>query len=107
MQESMTLSQFRAAHATGGFTDAQLVGVGGRFYVLANGRLGDSAILVRDADRAVRFFSRSETALKLLQDVGFATITVELKHWAPQQGALKIIHNSAARARAKESIPKP
>lgn len=99
MQQSMTLSQFRAAHAAGGFTGAQLVGVGGRFYVSAADRLGDSAILVRDADRAVRFFSSSGTGLKLLRDVGFATITVELKNWAPDQGALKIIDNSPAQRR--------
>lgn len=60
MQQSMTLSQFRAAHAAGGFTGAQLVGVGGRFYVSAADRLGDSAISCGTPTAPMRFFSSSK-----------------------------------------------
>ena len=95
----LTLNQFRATHAAGGFTGAQLIGVGCRFYITATAITGDPVVLALDANRKTRFFSTVETGLKLLRDVGFASVTVEISQWAPEQGALRLTESRPAQRR--------
>ncbi len=87
--QHLTLGQFRAAHETGGFSAARVISLGSEFYVSADALTGDIAVLVRGADRKPRLFSDPTTAMKLLRDVGFAQVTVDLRQWSPNQIAMK------------------
>ena len=73
--QSMTLEQLRTTHEAGGLAAAQIVGQGRVFVVTADARAGGRVVLVRHSDRQPRTFSDAGTALKLLRDVGFATVT--------------------------------
>ena len=82
--QSMTLEQLRTTHEAGGLAAAQIVGQGRVFVVTADGRV----VLVRHSDRQPRTFSDAGTALKLLRDVGFATVTADMAAWRPEQAEI-------------------
>lgn len=86
--QSMTLEQLRTTHEAGGLAAAQIVGQGRVFVVTANARAGGRVVLVRHSDRQPRTFSDAGTALKLLRDVGFATVTADMAAWRPEQAEI-------------------
>ncbi|HBI9827810.1 TPA: hypothetical protein LAF97_004970, partial [Escherichia coli] len=67
---------------------AQIVGQGRVFVVTADARAGGRVVLVRHSDRQPRTFSDAGTALKLLRDVGFATVTADMAAWRPEQAEI-------------------
>jgi hypothetical protein len=83
--QPMTLAEFRATHAAGGFVRAELVGIGSIFLVVAHARSGDPIVLVRNSDRTPREFSEAGTAIRLVRDAGFAQLGVSLERWEPAQ----------------------
>ena len=86
----MTLATMRNTHAAGGFTAARVVAAGTRFYITAEARKGAGAVLVasRHLGGNVRMFSDPTTPLRILRDLGFASVTVDLSKWEPAQRAL-------------------
>lgn len=86
--QSMTLEQLRTTHEDGGLAAAQIVGQGRVFVVTADARAGGRVVLVRHSDRQPRTFSDAGTALKLLRDVGFATVTADMAAWRPEQAEI-------------------
>ncbi len=86
--QSMTLEQLRTTFHAGGLSAAQVVATGNRFHVVADTKGGDRVILVRHSDGTARAFSDTGTALKLLRDVGFCVITVDMTDWQATQGTL-------------------
>lgn len=86
--QSMTLEQLRTTHEAGGLAGAQIVGQGRVFVVTADARAGGRVVLVRHSDRQPRTFSDAGTALKLLRDVGFATVTADMAAWRPEQAEI-------------------
>jgi len=83
--QPMTLAEFRATHAAGGFVRAELLGIGAIFLVVAHARSGDRIVLVRNSDRRPREFAEAGTALRLVRDTGFARTDVSLERWEPSQ----------------------
>lgn len=86
--QSMTLEQLRTTHEAGGLSAAQIVGQGRLFLVTADARAGGRIVLVRHSDRQPRTFSDAGTALKLLRDVGFASVTADMAGWRPEQAEI-------------------
>lgn len=86
--QSMTLEQLRTTFHAGGLTAAQVVATGKRFHIVADTKGGSRVILVRHSDTTARAFSDTGTALKLLRDIGFQVVTVDMTDWQPGQGAL-------------------
>jgi len=86
--QNMTLEQLRTTFHAGGLSAARVVATGKRFHVVADTKGGDRVVLVRHSDTTPRFFSDPGTALKLLRDVGFHVVTVEMTDWKPAQGEL-------------------
>jgi hypothetical protein len=86
--QSMTLEQLRTTFHAGGLSAAQVVATGKRFHAVADTKGGDRVVLVRHSDTTARAFSDPGTALKLLRDVGFRVVTVDMTDWQPGQGAL-------------------
>ena len=87
---SMTLEQMRTIFHMGGLAAARIVANGRRFHVVVSPRAGDSVMLVRHSDRAPRPFSDPGTAIRMLHDIGFRTVTVETGAWSPDQAELKM-----------------
>jgi hypothetical protein len=86
--QNMTLEQLRTTFHAGGLVAACVVANGKRFHVVADTKGGDRVVLVRHSDTTARAFSDPGTALKLLREVGFLTITVDMTNWQPAQGEL-------------------
>lgn len=86
--QPMTLAEFRATHAAGGFVRAELIGLGSIFLVVAHARSGDRIVLVRNSDRTPREFSEAGTAIRVVRDAGFAQLAVSLERWEPSQLAM-------------------
>lgn len=82
---SMTLRQLRTTHQAGGLTGARLQAQGKGFFVIADSRTGDAVILVRNSDHQPRFFIDPGTAIKLLHDIGFGVVQVDMAAWQPNQ----------------------
>lgn len=85
---SMTLEQLRTTFHAGGLSAAQIVAAGKRFHVVADTKGGDRVVLVRHLDTTARAFSDVGTALKLLREIGFRVVTVDMTDWQAAQGAL-------------------
>lgn len=86
--QTMTVEQLRTTFHAGGLTAARIVATGKRFHAVADTKGGDRVVLVRHSDTTARAFSDPGTALKLLRDIGFRIITVDMTEWQPEQGAL-------------------
>lgn len=86
--KKMLLEQIRTAFDAGGLTAAQVVATGQRFHVVADTKAGGRVVLVRHSDSSPRFFSDPGTAIKMLRDVGFSVVTVNVADWKPEQGTL-------------------
>lgn len=86
--QSMTLEQLRTTFNAGGLAAAQVVATGRRFHVVADTKSGDRVILVRHSDTTARAFSGADTALKLLREIGFCLISVDMTEWNPDQSPL-------------------
>ena len=84
----MTLEQLRTTFHAGGLTAARVVAAGKRFHAVADTKAGDRVVLVRHSDTTARAFSDPGTALKLLREVGFLVVAVDMTDWQPAQGAL-------------------
>jgi len=82
---SMTLEQLRATHETGGLAAATLKAEGKDFYIVADSRSGGRVVLVRYSDRKPRPFAEPGTALKLLREIGFGSVKVDMAAWQPDQ----------------------
>lgn len=82
---SMTLEQFRTTHQAGGFSAAQLEASGKGFFIVADSRTGGRVVLVRHSDRKPRVFIDPGTAIRLLHDVGFGSVSVDMAAWLPNQ----------------------
>lgn len=82
---SMTLDQLRTTHETGGLAAVTIQAQGKGFYIVADSRSGGRIVLVRYSDRKPRLFVDPGTALKLVRSIGFATATVEMADWHPEQ----------------------
>ena len=85
--QQMTVAQLRTTHQAGGILAATLIPRGSQFYVSAEVRTGGRAVVVRK-DRHPRLFKDPATALRLLRDMGFASVCVELANWNEQQPQL-------------------
>lgn len=85
---STTLEQLRTTFHAGGLAAAQVVATGNRFHVVADTKSGDRVILVRHADTTARAFSGVNTALKLLREIGFCLVTVDMTDWQAGQSPL-------------------
>lgn len=86
--QNMTLEQLRTTFHAGGLTTACVVAAGKRFHTVVGTKGGDRVVLVRHSDTTARAFSDPGTALKLLRDIGFRVVTVDMTDWQPDQGAL-------------------
>jgi len=86
--QSMTLEQLRTTFHAGGLSAAQVVATGNRFHVVADTKGGDRVVLVRHSDGTARAFSDAGTALKLLREIGFWVVTVNMTEWQATQGTL-------------------
>ncbi len=86
--QSMTLEQLRTTFHAGGLAAARVVATGKRFHAVADTKGGGRVVLVRHSDTTARAFSDPGTALKLLRDIGFRVVTVDMTDWQPGQGAL-------------------
>ena len=86
-QQQMTVAQLRTTHQAGGILAAALKPHGSVFYIAAEVRTGGSAVVVRK-DKHPRLFKDPTTALRLLRDMGFGTVSVDLASWNENQPAL-------------------
>ncbi len=86
--QNMTIEQLRMTFHAGGLTAARVVAAGKRFHVVSDTKGGDRVILVRHSDTTARAFSDPGTALKLLREIGFRVVTVDMTDWQPGQGTL-------------------
>lgn len=86
--QNMTLEQLRTTFHAGGLTAARVVATGKRFHVVADTKGGNRVVLVRHSDTTARAFSDPGTALKLLREVGFQVVAVDMTAWQPEQGTL-------------------
>ncbi len=89
--KKMTLDQLRMTFQAGGLTTASIVAEGEKYYVIADTHGGDNVVLVRHSDGGARLFSDPATAIKLLRDVGFLVIKIDMT-W----GATSSATNSGA-----------
>lgn len=87
--QQMSVAQLRTTHQAGGILAAALKPHGSVFYITAEVRTGGSAVVVRK-DRHPRLFKDPTTALRLLRDMGFASVSVDLTSWNEQQPALTV-----------------
>lgn len=86
--QNMTLEQLRTTFHAGGLAAARVVATGKRFHVVADTKGGDRVVLVRHSDTTARAFSDPGTALRLLREVGFQVVAVDMTTWQPEQNAL-------------------
>jgi hypothetical protein len=86
--DQMVLEQIRKVFDAGGLSAASLVATGKRFHVVVKTKAGGEVVLIRHSDNQPRPFSDPGTAMKLLHDVGFRAIAVDLKNWSPEQTQL-------------------
>lgn len=87
---TMTLEEVRTTFHSGGLTAAQIVAHGRRFHVTADTRTGERVILVKYTGRTPRPIADPATAIKMLYDIGFKVVTVEMTDWEPEQVELKL-----------------
>jgi len=90
MQKTLlvTLEQFRTTFHAGGLTAARIVANGNRYHAVADTKSGDRVVLVRYSDTTARAFSDPGTALKMLHEIGFRVITVDMTNWQAGQSSL-------------------
>lgn len=86
--DRMLLEQIRKVFDAGGLTTAKIVASGKRFHVVVGTRAGGEVILTRHLDNQPRPFSDPSTAIKLLHDIGFKILTVDMTNWTPDQTQL-------------------
>ena len=86
-EQQMTVAQLRTTHQAGGILAASLIPHGCEFYIAAEVRTGGRAVLIR-RDRHPRLFKDPTTALRLLRDMGFASVSVDLASWNDRQPPL-------------------
>jgi hypothetical protein len=84
----MLLEQIRTVFTSGGLSGAKIVAGGRRFHVVVDTKAGGQVVLVRHLDSRPRFFSDPGTAIKLLHDIGFRMITVDMSGWNAGQAEL-------------------
>lgn len=84
----LTLEQLRTTFHAGGLAAAQVVAAGNRFHIVTDTKSGDRVVLARHSDTTARAFSDPSTALRLLRDIGFRVVAVDMTDWQPSQGAL-------------------
>lgn len=87
---TMTLDEVRTTFDSGGLTGAQIIAHGRRFHVTADTRTGERVILVKYTGRTPRPIADPTTAIKMLYDIGFKVVTVEMSDWQPEQVELKL-----------------
>lgn len=81
----MTLEQFRSSVETGGILSVTLKADGGSFYVNAETRNGDEAVLVTTRDKSPRSFADLRKAMLLLREMGILDARIDAKAWNPEQ----------------------
>ncbi|WP_281661172.1 hypothetical protein [Microvirgula aerodenitrificans] len=84
----MTLERLRTAFHMGGLTAARVVANGSRFHAVADTANGDQIVLARHSDATARAFSDPGTVLRMLRDIGFRVVTVDMTNWHPEQNCL-------------------
>lgn len=87
---TMTLEEIRTTFHSGGLTAAQIVAHGRRFHLTADTRTGERVILVKYTGRTPRPIADPTTAIRMLYDIGFKVVTVEMTDWQPEQAELKL-----------------
>jgi hypothetical protein len=84
----MLLEQIRTVFDSGGLSGAKIVAGGKRFHVVVDTKAGGQVVLVRHSDNQPRFFSDPGTAIKLLHEIGFRLVTVDMSGWNVGQAGL-------------------
>lgn len=85
---NMTLEQLRSSVDSGGILSVTLKAEGGVFYVNAETRRGDEAVLVTTKSKSPRSFTDPRRALMLLRELGIREAVLDAKAWNPEQGDL-------------------
>lgn len=86
--QNMTLEQLRSSVDSGGILSVTLKAEGGVFYVNAETRRGDEAVLVTTKSKSPRSFTDPRRALMLLRELGIREARLDAKAWSPEQSDL-------------------
>lgn len=84
----MTVGELRRTFHAGGLTAARVVASGANFNIVVVTKNGDKVILTRNLDAAIRAFGDIKTPLKLLRNIGFQIVTVNMANWQIDQRSL-------------------
>lgn len=84
----MLLEQIRMVFDAGGLSTAKIVASGKRFHVVVGTKAGGEIVLTRHSDNQPRPFSDPSTAIRLLHDIGFQVVTIDMTNWTPNQTQL-------------------
>lgn len=84
----MLLEQIRTVFNSGGLSGAKIVAGGKRFHVVVDTKAGGQVVLVRHSDNKPRLFSDPGTAIKLLHEIGFRVVTVDMARWTADQAEI-------------------
>ncbi len=108
--QTLSLDQLRAATQAGGIASVTLKAEGGAFVVTVVTRSGDDGLLVTTRSREPRRFTDLRKAMRLLREMGIASVQVDTTHWNPDEpmagtprpdrsAAMKHAHEAAAHDR--------
>ncbi len=81
----MTLEQFRSSVESGGILSVTLRAEGACFYVNAETRKGDKAVLIATHSKAPRSFTDPRKAMLLLREMGIRNAEIDASAWQPEQ----------------------
>lgn len=84
-----TVEHMRTAFNTGGLVGATVSASGKRFHIIADTKGGGRLCLVRHLDTQPRQFADINTAVRLLAEIGFREVSLNLAAWEPGQKDLK------------------
>src|SRR5438270_12106988 len=103
--QALTLDQLRAVTQTGGIASVSLKAEGGSFLVTVATRSGDEGLLVTTRSKEPRRFSDLRKAVRLLREMGIATVQVDATAWNPDEASAGMARpdRSAAMKRAHEA----
>lgn len=80
-----TLQQLRAVTQAGGVAGVSLKGHGNAFFIQAQLRTGQHAVLVTARSDAPRMFKSPAQAFSVLRRIGIVTGSFDITHYAPEQ----------------------
>ncbi len=86
--QNMTLEQLRSSVDSGGILSVTLKAEGSVFYVNAETRRGEEAVLVTTKSKSPRSFTDPRRALMLLRELGIREARLDARAWNPEQGDL-------------------